>query len=130
MNVSNENYPKNMLNLGGIMAIIGGLGRTILSISGGLFHSFVAWMIGLPFILMGIAVTKNNHYHSWLGWIAIFLGSGVLIAGTTRFLGFDLIPYPALYGGFIIPLTLWLVGLGCFMWLKSRTGIQEIETRN
>lgn len=97
-----------------------GMAGTILSISKGLFHSFIAWMIGTPFILMGIAVIKSQNYRTWFGWIAVILGSGVLTAGVTRFLGIDMIPYPVLYGGFIIPLTLWLATLGWFMWRNGK----------
>ena len=105
------------------------MARIILSISSGLFHSFIIWMIGLPYILIGIAVTTNNNYHTWYGWVSVFLGCGVLIAGIIRFLGIDLVPYPILYGGFIIPLTLWLVGLGYFMWLKSKSELTTTESQ-
>lgn len=92
---------------------------TMLSISGGLFHSFVAWLIGLPFLLMGGAVSLDRLYPQWTGWVAIVAGTGALVAGTTRFLGFALVPYPLLFGGFVFPLNLWLAGMGLLMWRRA-----------
>ena len=99
------------------------MAEVMLAITGGLFHSFVAWMLGLPYVLLGAAVVLGRGYPRWLGWIAVFAGSGALLAGTTRFLGFELVPYPLLYGGFVIPLSLWLVAMGIFMWRRTRTAI-------
>lgn len=93
----------------------------MLAITGGLFHSFVAWMLGLPYVLLGVAVVVGDGYPRWLGWVAIVAGSGALLAGTTRFLGFGLVPYPLLYGGFVIPLCLWLAAMGVLMWRRTRT---------
>lgn len=56
-----------------------------------------------------------------MGWIAVVAGSGPLLAGTTRFLGFGLVPYPLLYGGFVIPLSIWLAAMGIFMWRRTQT---------
>lgn len=92
----------------------------MLAITGGLFHSFVAWMLGLPFLLVGLAIIFGHNYSRWLGWFAVVAGSGPLLAGTTRFLGVDLVPYPLLYGGFVIPLNLWLAGMGVLMWRRAR----------
>jgi hypothetical protein len=98
------------------------MAEVMLAITGGLFHSFVAWMLGLPYVLLGAAVVLGRGYPRWLGWIAVAAGSGALLAGTTRFLGFELVPYPLLYGGFVIPLSLWLAAMGIFMWRRTRTG--------
>jgi hypothetical protein len=98
------------------------MAEVMLAITGGLFHSFVAWMLGLPYVLLGAAVVLGTGYPRWLGWIAVAAGSGALLAGTTRFLGFELVPYPLLYGGFVIPLSLWLAAMGIFMWRRTRTG--------
>ncbi len=92
----------------------------MLAITGGLFHSFVAWMLGLPYILLGVAIVLGRAYPRWLGWIAVVAGSGALLAGTTRFLGIGLVPYPLLYGGFVIPLCIWLTAMGALMWRSAR----------
>lgn len=91
------------------------VGAIMLSISAGLFHAFVGWMLGLPFVLIGIAVALSDSFPRWLGWPAVFAGSGAFIAGTTRFLGIELVPYPLLFGGFVLPLNLWMVALGVIM---------------
>lgn len=95
----------------------------MLAITGGLFHSFVAWMLGLPYVLLGAGVVLGSGYPKSLGWVAVVGGSGALLAGTTRFLGFGPVPYPLLYGGFVIPLTLWLATMGVLMWRRARTAI-------
>lgn len=93
--------------------------RPMLAISGGLFHSFLSWMIGLPFALLGVAVALDDSYPRWAGWIATVLGLGVLLAGTSRFLGLAVLPYPLVYGGFVVPLTLWLAAMGVVMWRRA-----------
>jgi len=90
------------------------MAEVMLAITSGLFHSFVAWMLGLPYVLLGLG------YPRWLGWVAVVAGTGALLAGTTRFLGIDLVPYPLLYGGFILPLNLWLAVMGVLMWRRTR----------
>lgn len=97
------------------------MAEVMLAITGGLFHSFVAWMLGLPYVLLGAAVVLGRDYPRWLGWIAVVAGSGALLAGMTRFLGIGLVPYPLLYGGFVIPLSIWLAAMGVLMWHRTRT---------
>jgi hypothetical protein len=97
------------------------MAEVMLAITGGLFHSFVAWMLGLPYVLLGAAIVLGSGYPRWLGWVAVVAGSGALLAGTTRFLGIGLVPYPLLYGGFVIPLSLWLTAMGVLMWRRTRT---------
>jgi hypothetical protein len=91
----------------------------MLAITGGLFHSFVAWMLGLPYVLLGVAIVLGRGYPRWLGWVAVVAGSGALLAGTTRFLGVGLVPYPLLYGGFVIPLSIWTAAMGVLMWRRT-----------
>jgi hypothetical protein len=99
------------------------MAEVMLAITGGLFHSFVALMLGLPYVLLGAAIVLGRVYPRWLGWVAVVAGSGALLAGTTRFLGIRLVPYPLLYGGFVIPLTLWLAAVGVLMWRRAQTAI-------
>lgn len=93
--------------------------ETLLSVTSGLFLSFLIWLIGVPYMLLGLSVAFGRDYPRWLGWLAFVLGAGVIIAGTTRFLGINLVPFPVLYGGFIIPLNLWLVAMGVLMWRRA-----------
>ena len=96
------------------------MAEIMLAITGGLFHSFVAWMLGLPYVLLGLAIALGLGYPRWLGWVAVVAGTGALLAGTTRFLGIDLVPYPLLYGSFILPLNIWLAVMGVLMWRRTR----------
>jgi hypothetical protein len=96
------------------------MAEVLLAISGGLFHSFVAWMIGLPYFLLGLAFALDKRHPRWFGVFAATAGSGAFIAGITRFAGVDLIPYPLLYGGFVLPLQLWLAAAGVLLWRRTR----------
>lgn len=95
------------------------VGQALLGVSGGLFLSFVMWLIGLPFLLMGLAIAFDAGYPSWLGWVAITAGAGALFTGATRFLSVEIVPFPVLYGAFVIPLTLWLAVVGALMWRQA-----------
>lgn len=92
----------------------------MLAITGGLFHGFVALMLGPSFLLLGMAIVSGHGYPGWLGWVAVVAVSGALLAGTTRFLGIGLVPYPLLYGGFVLPLSIWLAAMGVLMWRRAR----------
>jgi hypothetical protein len=96
------------------------MAEVMLAITGGLFHSFVACMLGLPYVLLGLAIALGRGYPRWLGWVAVVAGAGALLAGTTRFIGIDLVPYPLLYGGFVLPLNIWLATMGVLMWRRAR----------
>jgi hypothetical protein len=98
-----------------------GVAEVMLAITGGLFHSFVAWMLGLPYMLLGTAIGLGTGYPRWLGWVAVVAGAGALLAGATRFLGIDLVPYPLLYGGFVLPLSAWLAAIGVLTWRRARS---------
>lgn len=96
------------------------MAEPMLAITGGLFHSFVALMLGLPYVLLGAAIALSKDYPRWMGWVAVVAGCGALLAGTTRFLGIELVPYPLLYGGFVMPLCVWLAAMGVLMWRRAR----------
>lgn len=95
------------------------VGEALLGVSGGLFLSFLAWLIGLPYVLIGLAVARDDAFPPWLGWTAVAAGAGALMSGTTRFLGLELVPFPVIFGGFVIPLTLWLAAMGVIMWRRA-----------
>ena len=94
--------------------------EALFGVSGGLFRSFIAWLYGLPFLLMGLAVALGRGYPRWLGWVAAVAGGGALVTGTMMFVGVNLVPFPLLYGGFVVPLTLWLAVMGLLMWRRAR----------
>ena len=96
------------------------IAEALFGVSGGLFRSLIAWLYGLPFLLMGLAVALGRGYPRWLGWVATVAGGGALVTGTTMFLGVNLVPFPLLYGGFVVPLTIWLTIMGLLMWRRAR----------
>lgn len=95
------------------------VGEALLGVTGGLFLNFIAWLIGLPFLLMGLAVARDHRYSGWLGWTAVVAGAGALFSGTSRFLGVEIVPFPLLYGAFVVPLALWLTAVGVLMWRQA-----------
>lgn len=97
------------------------VGEALLAVTGGLFHNFVSLLIGLPFLLLGLAIATSNVFPRWMGWIAVLAATGSLISGVSRFLGYELVPYPILYGAFIVPLCLWLAWLGLLMMRRGNT---------
>jgi hypothetical protein len=104
------------------------IAEALFGISGGLFVSFIAWLFGLPYLLMGLAIASGRAYPAAMGWVAAVGGGGALLGGTMAFLRIELVPIPALYGAFIVPLNLWLATMGMFMWRRSRSVIDRAAT--
>lgn len=97
----------------------------LFGVSGGLFVSFIAWLFGLPFLLMGLAIAFGRGYPRWMGWFAIAGGAGAWAGGVTAFLRLELVPIPVLYGAFIVPLNLWLAAMGVLMWRRGRRMVES-----
>ena len=93
--------------------------EAMFGILGGTFRSYIAWLYGLPFLLLGLAVALSEEYPRWLGWVAAVAGAGAVVAGTTLFLDVPLVPFPLLFGGFVIPLNIWLAVIGLLMWRRA-----------
>jgi hypothetical protein len=94
--------------------------RALLDMTGGLFLNFITWLIGLPFLLMGLAVATGDAYPRWLGWIGVVCGAGAFLSGAGRFVGVLFVPFPVLYGGFILPVSLWLAVIGLLTLRRAR----------
>jgi hypothetical protein len=92
------------------------MAEVLFGISGGLFVSFIAWLFGLPYLLMGLAIAFGRTYPAWMGWLAVVAGAGAWLGGSMAFVRMDVVPIPALFGAFIVPLNLWLAVMGTFMW--------------
>lgn len=75
---------------------------------------------------MGLAVTIGGDYPRWLGWIAVAAALGAFVSGAGRFVGVFFLPFPLLYGAFIVPLALWLGLMGLLAlrhaWVQRREG--------
>jgi hypothetical protein len=99
--------------------------EALFGVLGGTFRSFIAWMYGLPFLLLGIAIVNDREYPRWVGWVPIVAGFGAVVAGTTLFLDIDLVPFPVLFAGFVIPLNLWLGLSGVLMWRNAESAVAQ-----
>ncbi len=75
------------------------------------------WTLGLPFLLLGLAVATGTAYPRWLGWVVAATGGGSMLGGMATFLGWDT--------GFVVALGLhalssaWLGATGVLMWRRS-----------
>lgn len=95
-------------------------GNLVLLLQNSQFVSAIAFMLGLPFVLFGLAVARSRIYPAWLGWVAVLAGLGSLVTGMTRFVGLDqLIPDPVLFPAFALPASLWIAALGVLMWRQA-----------
>ena len=95
-------------------------GTLVLLLQNSQFVSAIAFMLGLPFVLFGLAVARSRTYPAWLGWIAVVAGLGALVTGMTRFVGLDqLIPDPVLFPAFALPASLWTAAVGVLMWRRA-----------
>ena len=95
-------------------------GQLVLLLQNSQFVSAIAFMLGLPFALFGLAVARSGSYPAWLGWGAVLAGVGSIITGTTRFVGLDqLIPDPVLFPAFALPASLWIAAVGVLMWRRA-----------
>ncbi|WP_257351116.1 hypothetical protein [Pseudalkalibacillus decolorationis] len=87
---------------------------------GATFPLYISFMLGLPFLLAGMAVVFSKRYPAWIGWIATLCGLGNFIAGVTMFIDHPVVPEDMVFGGFGLLLNLWLVIIGILMWQQAR----------
>ncbi len=79
------------------------------------FVAAIIWLVGVPFLVMGLAVALGRAFPRWLGWAAFLVGLLVTVAGITYYLGLDVIPHLA---GFVGPsgvLMIWMLVMGILM---------------
>jgi hypothetical protein len=105
------------------------VGDVLIQITGGLFLNFISWLIGLPFLLMGLAVSLDGRFPGVVGWVAVVGGLGAFVSGAGRFLDLFAVPFPVLYGGFIVPLVLWLAAVGLLLIRRSRRDAGEARAQ-
>lgn len=75
----------------------------------------LAFFHGVPFILMGLAVSLERRYPAWLGGIGVGGGVGSLILGVALFLGTGSL----LYVAFAVLVSAWMVIMGALMWRQA-----------
>lgn len=78
------------------------------------------WTLGLPFLLIGLAVASAGGYPRWLGWIVAITGGGSVVGGVVTYLGWHS------SAGFVAALACnavsagWLAIMGVLMWRRAR----------
>ncbi|GAA5085007.1 hypothetical protein [Nocardia iowensis] len=78
------------------------------------------WTLGLPFLLIGLAVAADHEFPRWLGWIVAVTGGGSVAGGLITYLAW----HPG--AGFVLALACnalsagWLVAVGVLMWRRAR----------
>jgi hypothetical protein len=86
-------------------------------VSWGAFMLLILTFVGLTPMLLGLAVTRSSDYPTLLGWAAVLLGVGAVVAAVLGFGG-----QSALFWGLFLatsgPLTLWVLALGLFLWRR------------
>lgn len=95
-------------------------GELVLLMTGGGFPLYVALLLGLPFLLFGLAVLFGNAYPSWLGWLGAVAGAGAFIVGVANFSGFGFPPIES-FVLFVFLADLWMLIMGTQMWRRSTT---------
>jgi hypothetical protein len=93
-------------------------GELVLLMTGGGFPLYVALLLGLPFLLFGLAVVLSGSYPSWVGWLGAIAGAGAFIVGTANFAGFEYIPIQ-LFVPFVFLVDLWMLVMGALMWSRA-----------
>lgn len=80
----------------------------------------MALMIGLPLLLLGVAIVLDL-YPTWLGWAGIVIGGATLVAAIGLFLIPSLFPGFLLYGVLAsVVAQLWLAGAGVVMLRRAQ----------
>jgi hypothetical protein len=107
-------------------------GEMVLLMTGGGFPLYVALLLGLPFLLFGLAVALDSSYPSWLGWLAALAGAGAFVVGTANFARLDFLPIQV-FVAFVFLLDLWMLIMGALMWrhtqIRAREPAAEDTTR-
>lgn len=94
-------------------------GDLVLLIQNSQFVSAIALVLGLPFVLFGLAVAFSHTYPAWLGWLGAAAGAGAFFTGVTRFVLLELVPDPILFGVFGLGVSLWMAVMGALMWKRA-----------
>ncbi len=81
--------------------------------------SMFSMLIGLTIVLYGVSIVISDLLSSWLGWIAIFGGGAIVIAGVMyAYTGFSRVAMSVSMPASLL-LLLWLIVLGASMWRVS-----------
>ena len=92
---------------------------TILALAtSAMFPLYVALLLGLPFLLFGVAMVLSRNYPSWAGWLAAAAGTLAFIVGGTNFAGFELLPMN-IFVITVLLLDVWMLVAARLMWRRA-----------
>ncbi|HEX2175425.1 MAG TPA: hypothetical protein VHG70_05905 [Nocardioidaceae bacterium] len=94
-------------------------GAVLLAATSGMFPLYVALLLGLPFVLFGVAVAGDRQFPTWLGWAGAGAGGLALAVGATNFAGTGVLPMQLFVVSALV-LSLWMFALGLWMWRRAR----------
>lgn len=103
-------------------------GDLVLLMTGGGFPLYVALLLGLPFLLFGLAMILSSTYPSWLGWLGAVAGAAAFLVGTAAFAGLEFPPIH-LFVASVFLLDVWMLVVGVLMWRRAASGIHERGVR-
>lgn len=93
-------------------------GTILTTATSAMFPLYVALLLGLPFVLFGLAVALSGDYPAWLGWVGAMAGALAFVVGTTTFAGLDVLPMN-LFVISVLVLDSWMITMGWLMWRRS-----------
>lgn len=98
------------------------LGEVMVRLAYATFSTYLMLLLGLPFVLAGLAMAASRSYPAWLGLLGAAAGTGALVGGATRFLGLHgVVPDGLLFGVFVLAGQVWLVLVGVLLWRQAAT---------
>ncbi|MEB3370090.1 hypothetical protein [Saccharopolyspora mangrovi] len=93
-------------------------GTILTEATSGMFPLYVALLLGLPFVLFGLAVVCSDDYPSWLGWVGAAAGGLAFAVGSSNFAGFEVLPRN-LFVLSVLLLDFWMIAVGLLMWRRG-----------
>lgn len=102
-------------------------GDLVLLMTGGGFPLYVALLLGVPFLLFGLAVVFSRIYPPWVGWLGAVAGAGSFVVGAANFIGLDTPPIQ-LFVLFVFLLDIWMLVMGTLMWRRA-TRLSQVPPR-
>jgi hypothetical protein len=94
------------------------IGDGLIYILNGTWPSVHSYFHGVPFILLGLAVSFSSRYPAWLGWVGVVGGLGSLVGGLLMFLGTE-IGRERVFIVFAQIVSLWMIVMGVLMWRRA-----------
>lgn len=84
-----------------------------------MFPLYVTLLLGLPFVLFGLAVVLSDDFPSWVGCVGTVAGFLAVVVGATNFVGLDVLPMN-LFVLSVLFLDFWMLAMGRLMWHQAR----------